>query len=236
MGDVDPALLIDLLRSYRAVNAHQCMVDLGEQMPPEVAGTILVQEQYGFALNRLKRSADAERVLQALITQHGPSSETNGLLGRVYKDQWEVACDQGRVAQAEGFRKKALEAYLRGFEADWRDAYPGINALTLMALGPQPDPRLPEVLPVVRYAVTRRLSSSTPDYWDHATLLELAVLAEDQQAAQMALADALAHQREPWEAETTARNLTLLHNAHTARGESAPWLADIVTSLKAACS
>jgi hypothetical protein len=29
---------------------------------------------------------------------------------------------------------KAIYAYLRGFETDWRDAYLGINAVTLMVI------------------------------------------------------------------------------------------------------
>ena len=59
--------------------------------------------------------------------------------------------------------EKAIGAYLSGFEADWRDAYPGINAVTLMELRDPPDPRRLEILPVVRYAVTRRIATSRPD-------------------------------------------------------------------------
>jgi hypothetical protein len=40
-------------------------------------------------LNRLKRRAEAEAVLLEVIQEQGPSSETNGLLGRVYKDGWQ---------------------------------------------------------------------------------------------------------------------------------------------------
>jgi hypothetical protein len=31
-----------------------------------------------------------------------------------------------------GLLDRAIDAYRRGVEVDWRDAYPGINALTLM--------------------------------------------------------------------------------------------------------
>ena len=48
------------------------------------------------------------------------------------------------------------------------------------------------------------------------TLLELAVLARDEEAASDALADALASLREGWEAETTARNLRLIREARAA--------------------
>ena len=72
---------------------------------------------------------------------------------------------------------------MRGFEADWRDAYPGINAVTLMELCDPPDPRQQQLLPVVAYAVERRIAAGKPDYWDHATRLELAVLARDEAKA-----------------------------------------------------
>jgi hypothetical protein len=126
---------------------------------------------------------------------------------------------------------KAIEAYLRGFEADWRDAYPGINAVTLMELSEPPDPRRHELIPVVRYAVGRRIAASQPDYWDHATRLELAVLARDEQAASAALGDALAAVRESWEPETTARNLRLIREAQERRGEAMPWAEEVENAL-----
>jgi hypothetical protein len=109
--------------------------------------------------------------------------------------------------------KKAIEAYLHGFEADWRDAYPGINAVTLMEIKDPPDPRRNELLPVIAYAVERKIASGKPDYWDYATRLELAVLRKDEDLAKVALSDALASIREPFEPETTARNLKIIREA-----------------------
>lgn len=112
---------------------------------------------------------------------------------------------------------------IKGFEADWHDAYPGINAATLMELTEPPDPRREKLLPVVAYAVERWVTSGKPDYWDHATRLELAVLARDEDAAANALADALAAVREPWESETSARNLRLISEARERRNETIKW-------------
>lgn len=228
----DAAVMIDLFLSYRAVKAWQEMVDLVERMSAPLAATVMVQEQLGFALNRLGCRKDAEGVLTELIARRGPSSETCGILGRVYKDEASDAQAAGEALLARGYLDRAIATYLQGFEADWRDAYPGINAVTLMELRDPPDPRQRSLLPVVRYAAERRLASGTPDYWDHATMLELAVLARDEPAAMEALANALAVVREPWEPETTANNLALIRDARNRRGEADAWAAEVEDTLK----
>jgi hypothetical protein len=234
LGDIaqaDAAAVVDLLLSYRAVSAWQAMIDLVARMAAPLAATVLVREQWAFALNRAGRGAEAEALLRRLIAERGASSETCGLLGRVYKDRWQAARDAGDAALARGLLEKAIGAYLQGFEADWRDAYPGINAVTLMELKDTPDPRQAALLPVVRYAVERRIAGGAADYWDYATRLELAVLARDQAGAAAALADALAHVREDWEAESTARNLELIAAARQARDAADGWLAGVIDAL-----
>jgi len=228
--DADPAIVIDLLLSYRAVKDWQRMVDLVDKMAPPLKQAILVQEQLGFALNRLGRHKDAEKVLAEVIECHGPSSETNGILGRVYKDQWlKASADQSPASG--GFLQKAIGAYLQGFESDWRDAYPGINAITLMECLEPPDPRRNELIPVVAYSVKRRLASKNPDYWDYATELEIAVLSEKIDDARNALGMAIAAVREPWEPETTANNLRMIREARERRGVNCEWVKDIEISL-----
>lgn len=234
LGDIrelESGVVIDLFLSYRAVSDWQAMVDLAAQMPLPLARSVMVREQLGFALNRLKRRDEAEELLSDLIRERGPSSETNGLLGRVYKDRWEEARDANDPLGAAGWIGKAIQAYLQGFEADWRDAYPGINAVTLMELKNPPDPRRLELLPVVSYAVKRRLAKGMPDYWDHATLLELAVLQKDELAAAEAAANALAVVRENWEPETTARNLALIRQARSSRADDVAWASVIEEAL-----
>lgn len=234
LGDLsllEAGVLIDLLLSLRAVSDWQGMADLVGQMGQPLARSTLVQEQYGFALNRLGRKDDAERVLKEIIATRGPSSETNGLLGRVYKDRWDEARKAGKAIEARGWLGRAIATYLQGFEADWRDAFPGINAVTLMELASPPDPRRVELVPVVTYAVRRRIARGSPDYWDHATLVELAVLGKDEAAASQAAADALAAVRESWEPETTARNLGLIRETRAGRGEVLAWADAIEQAL-----
>ena len=221
--DLESGVVIDLFLSYRAARGWEEMIDLVDRMSPPLAATVMVQEQLALALNRAKRGEEAEKVLLDLLEKRGPSSETYGILGRVYKDRWEGALQDGEQFLARGLLDKAIQAYLSGFEADWRDAYPGINAVTLMELKEPPDPRREQLIPVVAYAVERRIAAGKPDYWDYATRLELAVLAKDEEAAMAALGNALASVREPWEPETTARNLRLIRDARQRRQEDVPW-------------
>src|SRR5712691_2489763 len=111
LGDIaaqESGVVVDLFLSYRTVNAWQAMVDLVARMPPPLAATVMVQEQLALALNRAGRSEDAERVLTELLEKRGPSSETHGILGRVYKDRWEAAAKGGNRFQARGFLDRAI--------------------------------------------------------------------------------------------------------------------------------
>lgn len=231
VADLDTGVAIDLMLSYRAVSAWEDVVKLIQRFPGPLARTIMVREQLGLALNRLKRHEEAQQVLLKLIDERGSSSETCGILGRVYKDQWQDATRSGNTFLANGYLDKAIKMYLQGFQADWRDAYPGINAITLMELHNPPDERRKELVPVVRYTVQRKIEKGKPDYWDYATLLELAVLEGNKDAASQALGDALANVREKWEPETTASNVRLIRETRQARGEPTPFEADVEQAL-----
>ena len=236
IAELDAGVAIDLMLSYRALSAWEDMVKLIQQFSEPLAQTVMVREQLGLALNRLKRRDEAQQVLQKLIVERGPSSETCGILGRVYKDQWEDATKSGNTLLARGYLDKAIKMYLQGFEADWRDAYPGINAITLMELRNPPDDRRKKLAPIVRYAAQRKIEIGKPDYWDYATLLEWAVLEGDQETAMQSLGDALANVREKWEPETTARNVRLIREAHEARGDATPFEADVEKALNEAAA
>jgi tetratricopeptide (TPR) repeat protein len=243
LGDLDiqeAGVIVDLMLSYRALKGWSEMVDLFDRMPETLRRQVLVREQLAFALNR--RAAEREapedreravRILEQVEEEQGPSAETCGLLGRIYKDLWhELRADDPRAARAQ--LKKAIDAYRRGFEADWRDAYPGVNTVTLLDIRGDAASKAERdaVLPVVRFAVEQRLRGKSADYWDHATMLELAVLADDQSRAEEHLDEALGAVREPWEPETTARNLRLIAEGRSERGEDAAWVATIVRELE----
>ncbi len=217
MSAVQAGVAVDLILSYRAVSAFDRIVELCPTLDFALQRSQLVREQWALALNRVGRDKEAESILIELIAERGPSSETNALLGRIYKDRWTKALKAGDGMAARGHLKKAIAAYRIGFEADWRDAYPGINAVTLMTIADPKDPTAKEMAGVVLYAVRRRLGAK-PDYWDHATRLELAVIASDWDGADDALSDAIAALDEPWKAESTANNLRLIAYAREAAG------------------
>jgi hypothetical protein len=157
----------------------------------------------------------------------GGTSETFGILGRVYKDRWEKALkdnDNKNKLKAAGFLNKAIDSYLKGFESDWRDAYPGINAVTLMEIRNSPDDkrRRKQILPIVRYAAERRMATKKLDYWDYATLLELAVLSkEDNESTTITenISNALAFSPDKWQVESTLRNINIVKKAREKRNE-----------------
>jgi hypothetical protein len=230
LEDVEAGITVDLFLSYRAIRAWDEMIRLAGRMPRPLAETVMVREQLGFALNRLGRSDEAEAVLRGVLEQRGPSSETYGLLGRVYKDRWAAERERS-PARARGFLRQAVDAYRRGFEADWRDAYPGINAVTLMEILDPGGEEQQRLVPVVRYAAERRVADGRADYWDHATRLELAVIGRNAGDAEEAASDALAAVREPWEPESTANNLRLIREARAETGERLAWADSIEGEL-----
>ena len=226
LGDLDRAdlgVLVKLLLSYRTVKAWGEMVALGEQMPEELADTPVVREQVALALNRLGRSRDAEESLLDLIERRGPSSETYGILGRIYKDRWEAALKANEKGRARGLLDKAIDTYIKGFETDWRDPYPGINAVQLMWLKDRNDPKLADLLPVVTYAARQRGSAAKADYWDFATLVELAIYDDDLPGAIVWLDKALAADPGPMEAESTLQSIRRLRPVVDPDGTSADW-------------
>jgi len=225
---VDPAVVVAQLLAYREIEAYDDMVRLVGAMPAPLAATVLVREQYALALNRIGRDDEAEAVLQELVATHGPSSETYALLGRVYKDRYNAALQSGDRQRADSWLARAGDTYLKGFEADPRDTYPGVNALTLLASRDRHDPRIAELTPVVRYAARRRIAEEKAGYWGHATLIELAIIAGDESGARAALAQALEYKPKRWMRQATLKNLRLLRHV----GFGADWLESLEAELE----
>jgi hypothetical protein len=192
------------------------------EVPPALTDDqrVVVQEQFAFTLNRTQQSERAERILLDLIQTKRARSETYGILGRVYKDRWQKALKiEDKILAAE-YLNKSICVYLKGFEINQYDYYPGINAITLMEIKNPPDEKRKQILPRVRYAVNQQLSSTNkPNYWDYATLLELAVLDKDESQISEIIDNALKLVPDKWQVESTLGNLNIINEAREKRSE-----------------
>lgn len=239
---VEVGVLFDVLHTCRYLGDWDAVIDFVTQLPSGIRDQVPVSEQLAFAHNRRAERdddpRDRDRALELLDRaerRQGPTSESCGLRGRVHKGAW-LARRRGRPLEAAAHLSQAIESYRAGFVADPRDPYPGVNLLTLLYVrGEAAD--LAEVarrLPVVEFAAVRRVDAQRPDYWTHASLLELAVLTDDGQAALRHAGSALATGPEPWQIATTAANLRLVATAAAGRGLSSPVVEEILRELEPA--
>jgi hypothetical protein len=230
-------IIIDLLLAYRDVQAWEKMVMLINRMPQPLQDNRIVREQLAFALNRRNQAGDwdfATKILLEVIRQFGPNPETCGILGRVYKDRFYEARAEGKNFVAEGFLDEAIRSYRMGFEADPRDYYPGINAATLLAeRGRESDmDERDELLSVIQFAVARRGGLNSENYWDLATILEVAVHRADDLLVDRSLKRIVAVPHFSWMVETTVKNLKIVKLALTNVGQFASVsLADKAISI-----
>jgi MAP3K TRAFs-binding domain len=203
-----------------------------ESLPEFLKRTILIQEQYGFALNRAGRKDEAVKVLQKIIDENGPNSETCGILGRVYKDKYNEF-KSSKPPMAAGFLDMAIETYMAGYKADMRDFYPGVNAVSLLFI--KKEPSAVDLAKVVEFSVnthlekksrkSQPLGSNFDDYWPYATLLELAIIQDNSEKANMYLSRCLSVPNEPWQRTTTVNNL----KGYNIESE---WVKEIVMQLE----
>jgi hypothetical protein len=244
-GTADAAILTGLMTAYRALGDWSGMIDVYGELPDYLQRQVTVRQLLAFAYNRRAEDSgdpqDRDRavsILKDLEEQQGPTSETSGLLGRIYKSQWAQARKNGQDAAARGYLKAAIGAYVRGFETDWSEVYPGINAVTLLEIQGSESSieHKDRLLPVVRFAAEQRLRGPAADYWDQATMLEIAVLEHRPGQAQDALDSALPMITETWQPKTTADNLRLIAQARLDHGEETGWLKQIIDQLDAAAN
>ena len=226
------SICIDIMLAYRSIEAYSDLVEFIQSLPPFLKQTTLIREQYGFALNRANQKNEAIKVLEKLIEENGPGSETCGILGRVYKDKYNELKNTKPGIAAE-FLDKAIETYMMGYKADMRDFYPGVNAVNLLCI--KKDPFAADLAKVVEFSVNthlekksrrsfRNIKTSFDDYWPYATLLELAVIQNNQVNSGKYLNKCLAVLNEPWQCKTTADNLQMY-------GDNKEWVKEIIKQL-----
>jgi hypothetical protein len=228
LENIETAVLIDIMISYRNIEAFNEMQAFIKLLPRYVFETVMVQEQYAFVLNRNGGRAkpldevmiqEAETVLRKLETEGKASSESYGIWGRIYKDKFERAYKAGNTGEAKAHLKNALKYYEKGFESDPRDAYPGVNYVTCLEMLGDREKAL-RLLPAVEYAVNAKMKRKVPDYWDYATLLELAVIENKFTEAEEFFYEAKPLAIETWMFGTTKGNLEKILNFRKERNEN----------------
>jgi len=237
LGDLralDRELLMRLFLSYRDLSAWDEMTQLYDAFPAALQDSAMACQQLALALNRRNGPGDArkaERMLEKLLKQHGGSAETYGILGRIYKDRFKAAT-KDQDPRAPALLDKAIDAYTRGFESEPADYYPGVNAITLLLQkGSEEAQREAERLtPLVSFAVARRGGAASSDYWDLATVLELAMVGRDRESAEQVLPRVLNAATASWMAETTANNLELIRDLRKQR-EDVGYLQTAIDAL-----
>jgi len=240
LGDlktVQRSLLIELMSSFRDAEAFEELVELYNSFPGPLKEYVIVKQQFALALNRRNQSDDRERalrILNELLKNRGPDSETLGVKGRIHKDTYKEATQAGRITAAAAL-DDAIEAYTKGFEADPRDYYPGVNAINLLIQKGDAESlkKVERLLPLVSFAVERRGGASSADYWDLATDLELACIGEDWATANRILPKAILAATDSFKTATTLGNLRLLKQARERRGREVAELDAILDELSA---
>jgi len=207
-------ILMKLFLTYRDLGAHQEMLDLFDAFPGQLRESEIAMQQRAFALNRRNNPGDREEALRTLTklrTERGDSAETCGLLGRIYKDLFQEAKDADDLS-APAYLDDAIAAYTAGFEVEPADYYPGVNAINLLIQKGTEDAlkEVDRLTPLVSFAVARRGGAGSQDYWDVATVLELAVAGRQYDEALAVAAKVLANAKAGWMLETTSRNLRML--------------------------
>ena len=238
LGDlktVQRAVLIELMSSFRDAEAFDELVELYNSFPAPVKEYIIVRQQFALALNRRNQSDDREKalkILDELLENRGPDSETLGIKGRIHKDIYTEAARAGRITAAAAL-DDAIDAYTKGFEADPRDYYPGVNAINLLMQKDDTEAlkEVARLLPLVSFAVERRGGASSSNYWDLATVLELACIGDDWATANRVLPKVILAAINSFETATTLGNLRLLKRARERTAREVAKLDGILNEL-----
>jgi hypothetical protein len=231
------SVLIELLLSFRDAEGFDEMIDLYNAFPDSLKDYVVAKQQVALAFNRRNKPGDREkalRILDDLLKNLGPDSETLGIKGRIHKDMYKEAAEAKKIT-APAALDDAIDAYTKGFEADPRDYYPGVNAINLLIQKGDASAlkEADRLLPLVSFAVARRGGASSKDYWDLATVLELACVGGDWALATQVLPRALLAATDSFKTGTTLNNLQLLKQARERAAQPVPELDAILAELSA---
>lgn len=236
LKDVQDNVLVDLMLSFRSVEAWNEMAELCEMFSDSLKEKVLIRQQWAFSLNRRNKPGDRDKaisLLTGIMKEYGLDPETLGILGRVHKDRYREAKEKGSYI-ASAALDEAISTYIKGFESDPRDYYPGVNAITLLNEKGDEESlkKAAELFPVVTYAVARRGGAASDNYWDLATMLELNCINSDWKSANNILPKVLDKAKESWMLKTTLGNLMILTQAHNCRGHNIEKFQELIEKIE----
>lgn len=159
------------------------------------------RQQEAIFLNRLGRVEEAIVKLEGILKDVPGDIESIGTLGRIYKDVWTdswkwIQDKEKRIHTAyESYHwlVKAFKTYLKGYQQDLDNTYPGVNALTMGILldsladkfedksDPDPDVMkvrnlLPNLRSALEFSLDVKSRDENVDYWTLVSLAELHVM------------------------------------------------------------
>lgn len=100
------------------------------------------RREEAFHLNRVGRVNEAIVKLESILNDYPEDNKSISYLGRIYKEMWtnswikvkDTAKRQRLAFESYHWLIQAIKIYMKGFQIDLRDYYPGINAYTLSKL------------------------------------------------------------------------------------------------------
>ncbi len=219
------------LEALRKQDRWQELLEAIPTLSPVFAEQSQTQRERALALHQLGRGRDAEDVLKALLARPD-HADTLGMLGRVHKDRWRELREGPDRMAAKTELDKAIQAYRRGFAENPGSVYAGVNAATLMAIRDPTDAELQDLYRALGDLLRERVAASSCDYFDLSSSLELALLMKRADAAELSLRVALEAACEPWQLESTARNLELLAASRSPHDDQAACLLKVEAQLR----
>lgn len=164
------------------------------------------RREEAFHLNRIGRVDEAIVKIESLLEEFPNDSKSITYLGRIYKEMWTASWKNIREPgkrMKQAFKSyhwliKSMDIYMKGFQMDLNDYYPGINAFTLSTIvvhladrfdsktAPNPEiarirAMLPNLYSALHFGLGSRidLDDEKTDYWTLVSLAELKLLMAD---------------------------------------------------------
>jgi tetratricopeptide (TPR) repeat protein len=164
------------------------------------ASNLEFRREEAFHLNRVGRVNEAIVKLENILADHPKDTKSISYLGRIYKEMWTSSWENIRDMKKRHklafdtyhWLIQSIDMYMKGFQIDLRDYYPGINAFTLSMLATHladrfeskknPDPdmaRIRKMIPSLQDTLQFSLESKLmldqdkTDYWTLVSLAEL---------------------------------------------------------------